>query len=192
MLAHEISAYSLTAVTRAAPPLMKEREGSIVTLSYIGAERVVPNYNVMGIASARCRAASVLRSPTTSARAASDVNAISAGPIRTLSRRWNPGLASILDQIAEIHGCAGPSSTRSAARSAAVGPHSLGITAPRSTWTRLPHDGCAPNALGKTGARMRFSRRAEDPAGPLFSAATSMSATSQQPRRPCAASVSCA
>ena len=50
MVAHEVSAYSLTAVTRAALPLMEERQGSIITLSYIGADRVVPNYNVMGCA----------------------------------------------------------------------------------------------------------------------------------------------
>ena len=56
MVAHEVSAYSLTAVTRRALPLMEGRDGSIVTLSYIGAERVVPNYNVMGIAKAALEA----------------------------------------------------------------------------------------------------------------------------------------
>ena len=56
MLAHEVSAYSLTALTRRALPLMEGREGSIVTLTYIGGERVVPNYNVMGIAKAALEA----------------------------------------------------------------------------------------------------------------------------------------
>ena len=52
MLALEVSAYSLTAISRRAIPLMEGREGSIVTLTYLGSERVIPNYNVMGIAKA--------------------------------------------------------------------------------------------------------------------------------------------
>ena len=56
MLAHEISAYSLTAIVRRVLPLMEGRPGSIITLTYIGGERVVPNYNVMGIAKAALEA----------------------------------------------------------------------------------------------------------------------------------------
>jgi enoyl-[acyl-carrier protein] reductase I len=56
MIAHEVSAYSLTSVVRRALPLMEGRAGSIVTLTYIGGERVVPNYNVMGIAKAALEA----------------------------------------------------------------------------------------------------------------------------------------
>src|SRR5687768_10913500 len=56
IVAHEVSAYSLTAITRRMLPLMEGREGSIVTLTYIGGERVVPNYNIMGIAKAALEA----------------------------------------------------------------------------------------------------------------------------------------
>ena len=52
MLAHEVSVYSLTEIARKALPLMEGREGSILTLTYIGGERVVKNYNIMGIARA--------------------------------------------------------------------------------------------------------------------------------------------
>ena len=68
-------------VTRAALPLMQEREGSIVTLSYIGAERVVPNYNVMGIAKAALARARYLANDV--GPRGIRVNAISAGPIRS-------------------------------------------------------------------------------------------------------------
>ena len=82
-LAHDISVYSLVALTRAARPLMPNG-GSVLTLSYYGAEKVVPRYNVMGVAKAALEA--------TMRYLASDlgpenirVNAISAGPIRTLA-----------------------------------------------------------------------------------------------------------
>lgn len=100
MVAHEVSAYSLTAVTRRALPLMEGREGSIVTLSYIGAERVVPNYNVMGIAKAALEA-SVRYLAADVGPKGIRVNAISAGPIRTLSASGVKDFGSILDQIAE-------------------------------------------------------------------------------------------
>ncbi|MBI5946931.1 MAG: enoyl-ACP reductase [Chloroflexi bacterium] len=83
LLAHNISVYSLVALTRAAMPLMPEG-GSVLTLTYYGAEKVVPKYNVMGVAKASLEA--------TMRYLASDlgpqgirVNAISAGPIRTLA-----------------------------------------------------------------------------------------------------------
>lgn len=100
MVAHEVSAYSLTAVTRAALPLMEGRNGSIVTLSYIGAERVVPNYNVMGIAKAALEASVRYLAADVGPRGIR-VNAISAGPIRTLSASGVRDFSSILDQIAE-------------------------------------------------------------------------------------------
>ena len=84
MLAHEVSAYSLTAVTRRALPLMEGREGSIVTLTYIGSERVIKNYNVMGIAKAALEASVRYLAADVGPRGIR-VNAISAGPIRTLS-----------------------------------------------------------------------------------------------------------
>lgn len=82
-LAMDISAYSLVAVTRYAIPLMKNG-GSILTLSYLGAQRAVPNYNVMGVAKAALEA-SVRYLAAELGEKGIRVNAISAGPIRTLA-----------------------------------------------------------------------------------------------------------
>ena len=78
----DVSAYSLVAVSRGALPLMTEG-GSIVTLSYLGAERVVPHYNVMGVAKAALEASVRYLAHDLGPRGIR-VNAISAGPIRTL------------------------------------------------------------------------------------------------------------
>ncbi len=82
-LAMDISAYSLVAVTRYAAPLMK-KGGSIVTMTYLGAQRAVPNYNVMGVAKAALEA-SVRYLAAELGEKGIRVNAISAGPIRTLA-----------------------------------------------------------------------------------------------------------
>jgi enoyl-[acyl-carrier protein] reductase I len=82
-LALDISAYSLVAMARCAVPLMKEG-GSIVTMSYLGAERAVPGYNVMGVAKAALEA-SVRYLAAELGERKIRVNAISAGPIRTLA-----------------------------------------------------------------------------------------------------------
>lgn len=100
MQAHEVSAYSLTAVARRALPLMEGREGSIVTLSYIGAERVVPNYNVMGIAKAALEASVRYLAADVGPRGIR-VNAISAGPIRTLSASGVKDFNDMIDHIAD-------------------------------------------------------------------------------------------
>ena len=100
MLAHEVSAYSLTAVTRRALPLMEGRDGSIVTLSYLGGDRVVPNYNVMGIAKAALEA-SVRYLAADLGQRGIRVNAISAGPVRTLSASGVSGFNNMLDSIEE-------------------------------------------------------------------------------------------
>jgi enoyl-[acyl-carrier protein] reductase I len=100
MIAHEVSAYSLTAIARRALPLMEGRNGSIVTLSYIGSERVVVNYNVMGIAKAALEASVRYLAHDLGPRGIR-VNAISAGPIRTLSASGVAGFSKILDRIAE-------------------------------------------------------------------------------------------
>jgi enoyl-[acyl-carrier protein] reductase I len=84
-LAHDISAYSLVAVTQAARELMTEG-GSIVTLSYLGGERVIPNYNVMGVAKAALEM-SVRYLASDLGKDNVRVNAISAGPIRTLAAK---------------------------------------------------------------------------------------------------------
>jgi enoyl-[acyl-carrier protein] reductase I len=100
MLAHEVSAYSLTEITRKALPLMEGREGSIVTLTYLGGERVIKNYNVMGIAKAALEASVRYLAADIGPRGLR-VNAISAGPIRTLSAAGVSGFKSMLDHIAE-------------------------------------------------------------------------------------------
>ena len=83
-IAHDISSFSFGALAQAAKPLMLGRNGSILTLTYLGAERVVPNYNVMGLAKASLEA----NVRYLSAGLGPDgirVNGISAGPIRTLA-----------------------------------------------------------------------------------------------------------
>ncbi|MFZ4076659.1 MAG: enoyl-ACP reductase FabI [Legionellaceae bacterium] len=83
-IAHDISAYSLVGLTKAALPMMQGTQGSILTLSYYGAEKAVPNYNVMGMAKASLEAA-VRYLATSIGPQGLRVNAISAGPIRTLA-----------------------------------------------------------------------------------------------------------
>lgn len=99
LLAQEISAYSLVAVTREARKIMTEG-GSIVTQSYLGAEKVVKNYNVMGVAKASLEA-SVMYLAEDVGKDGVRVNAISAGPIRTLSAKGVSGLNDIHSVIEE-------------------------------------------------------------------------------------------
>jgi enoyl-[acyl-carrier protein] reductase I len=98
-IAHDVSVYSLIAVSRAAAPLMTDG-GSIMTMTYYGAEKVVPKYNVMAVAKAALEC--------TVRYLASDlgpkkirVNAISAGPIKTLAARGISGLSEMLRMHAE-------------------------------------------------------------------------------------------
>lgn len=83
-IAHDISAYSLIALTKAALPLMENTQGSVLTLSYYGAEKAVPNYNVMGVAKASLEAAIRYLAASLGPRGLR-ANAISAGPIKTLA-----------------------------------------------------------------------------------------------------------
>ncbi|WP_022962312.1 enoyl-ACP reductase FabI [Halopseudomonas pelagia] len=83
-IAHDISAYSFVALAKAGRELMKGRNGSLLTLSYLGAERTMPNYNVMGMAKASLEAG-VRYLATSLGPEGTRVNAISAGPIRTLA-----------------------------------------------------------------------------------------------------------
>lgn len=99
LLAHNISAYSLTAVAKARRPLMTEG-GSIVTLTYLGGERVVSNYNVMGVAKATLEASVKYLAADLGAEGIR-VNSISAGPIRTLSAKGISGFNTILKDIEE-------------------------------------------------------------------------------------------
>ena len=93
-IAHEVSVYSLIALSRGAAPLMPEG-GSIITLSYFGAEKVVPHYKVMGVAKAALEA-TVRYLAWDLGKQNIRVNAISAGPIRTLAAR---GISSLGDML---------------------------------------------------------------------------------------------
>jgi enoyl-[acyl-carrier protein] reductase I len=99
LLAHEVSAYSMVAVARAVAPLMREG-GSITTLTYLGATRVVPNYNVMGVAKAALESCTRYLAGELGARNIR-VNAISAGPVKTASARAVKDFSSMLDHVAE-------------------------------------------------------------------------------------------
>ena len=98
LLAQEVSSYSLVAVARAAAPAMSAG-GSITTLTYLGSTRVVPNYNVMGVAKASLEAAVRYLSSDLGPQKIR-VNALSAGPIKTASARAVKDFSSILDVVA--------------------------------------------------------------------------------------------
>ena len=98
-IAHDVSVYSLVAVARAGAPLMTEG-GSIVTMSYFGAEKVVPRYNVMGVAKAALEA-SVRYLASDLGPKGIRVNAISAGPIKTLAARGISNLGEMLKAHAD-------------------------------------------------------------------------------------------
>lgn len=95
----DISAYSLVSVAHGAAPLMRQG-GGIVTLSYLGAQRVVPNYNVMGVAKAALEAA-VRYLASELGPQGIRVNAISAGPVRTASARAVRDLGAMIDHVAQ-------------------------------------------------------------------------------------------
>ena len=99
LLAQEVSAYSLVAVARTTAPLMTDG-GSVLTLSYLGAVRVVQNYNVMGVAKAALEA-SVRYLAADLGPKNIRVNAISAGPIKTASARGIKDFSKLLDNFAE-------------------------------------------------------------------------------------------
>ncbi len=99
--AHEISSYSLTALTREAHLLMsKASAGAVLTLSYIGAVRAIPNYNVMGLAKASLEA-NVRYLASEMGPQGTRVNAISAGPIRTLAAAGISGFRKMHEYAAE-------------------------------------------------------------------------------------------
>jgi len=99
LLAQDVSAYSLVAVARATAPLMRDG-GSITTLTYLGATRVVTNYNVMGVAKAALESSVRYLANDLGPRKIR-VNAISAGPIKTTSARAIKDFSSVLDFVAE-------------------------------------------------------------------------------------------
>jgi enoyl-[acyl-carrier protein] reductase I len=99
LLAQEVSSFSLVAVARALAPLMTAG-GSILTLTYLGSSRVVPNYNVMGVAKAALEATVRYLASDLGAQKIR-VNAISAGPVKTTSARGVKDFTSILDKVAQ-------------------------------------------------------------------------------------------
>jgi enoyl-[acyl-carrier protein] reductase I len=96
-IAHDVSAYSLIALSRAVAPLMTDG-GSILTLTYFGSEKVFPNYNIMGVAKAALEAAVRYLAADLGAQKVR-VNAISAGPIKTLAARGISDFTSILNAV---------------------------------------------------------------------------------------------
>jgi enoyl-[acyl-carrier protein] reductase I len=100
-MAHDISSYSLTALAQRAQPLMAGRRGALLTLSYLGAIRSIPGYNVMGVAKASLEA-SVRFLAADLGPLGIRVNAISAGPIKTLAAAGIPGFRKMLGRVAEV------------------------------------------------------------------------------------------
>ena len=98
--AHDISSYSFTALAKAGRAMMKGRNGSLLTLSYLGAERAIPNYNVMGVAKASLEA-NVRYMAAALGPEGIRVNAISAGPIRTLAASGINNFKAMLSKAAD-------------------------------------------------------------------------------------------
>jgi len=100
-MAHDVSSYSLTALARGASPLMQGRAGAILTLSYLGAVKAIPSYNVMGLAKASLEA-NVRFLAADLGPQGIRVNGISAGPIKTLAAAGISGFRKILSRVAEV------------------------------------------------------------------------------------------
>ena len=99
-IAQDVSAYSLIALARRAAPLMEGHNGSIVTMTYIGSERVMPGYNVMGIAKAALESNVRYLANELGPRGIR-VNAISAGPIRTLAASGVGSISKMIQHVAQ-------------------------------------------------------------------------------------------
>jgi enoyl-[acyl-carrier protein] reductase I len=142
LTALDISAYSLTEVARAAAPLMTEG-GSVVSMTYFGAEKVVPNYNVMGVAKAALEASTRYLASNLGPRGIR-VNSISAGPINTLAARGVGNLSAMLRHHAEV----APLKRNVEARE--VGSVALFLCGPLSTAVtgEVIHVDCGYNIMG--------------------------------------------
>jgi enoyl-[acyl-carrier protein] reductase I len=101
-IAHDISSYSLAALAKAARPMMTGRNGAILTLTYLGAERALASYNVMGLAKASLEA-NVRYLAYNLGPEGTRVNAISAGPIKTLAASGVGNLRKMLDHVEETN-----------------------------------------------------------------------------------------
>jgi enoyl-[acyl-carrier protein] reductase I len=99
-IAHDVSSYSFAALAKAARPLMRDRKAALLTLSYLGAVRALPSYNVMGLAKASLEA-NMRFMAFDLGPGGTRVNAISAGPIRTLAASGIKGMRQMLEKVAE-------------------------------------------------------------------------------------------
>lgn len=99
-IAHDISSYSFAALAKAARGMMRGRKGALLTMSYLGAVRAVPNYNVMGLAKASLEA-NVRYLAASLGPEGTRVNAVSAGPIRTLAASGIADFRGMLKQVEE-------------------------------------------------------------------------------------------
>ncbi|HEU4389141.1 MAG TPA: enoyl-ACP reductase [Blastocatellia bacterium] len=99
-IAQEISSYSLTAMAKHAAPLLEQQKGNILTLTYLGGERVIPNYNVMGVAKAALDMSVRYLASDLGPRGIR-VNGLSAGPLKTLASAGIRGFSRILDHMRE-------------------------------------------------------------------------------------------
>ena len=100
-VAHDVSSYSFTALAQRAQPLLSGRRGALLTLSYLGALRSIPGYNVMGLAKASLEA-NVRFLAADLGPQGTRVNGISAGPIKTLAAAGIPGFRKMLGRVAEV------------------------------------------------------------------------------------------
>ncbi len=97
-IAHDVSAYSFPALAKAARPMMKGRNGALLALTYLGAVRAIPNYNVMGLAKASLEAA-VRFTAASVGKEGTRCNAISAGPIKTLAASGIGNFGKLLSHV---------------------------------------------------------------------------------------------
>ena len=97
-VAHDISSYSLTAMAKAARPMMQNTNGAIITMTYLGSQRALPNYNVMGVAKASLEA-NVRYLAAALGPEGIRVNSVSAGPIKTLAAAGIGSFKKILDEV---------------------------------------------------------------------------------------------
>lgn len=95
-IAHDVSSYSLLALAKAAEPLLEKEGGSVVALTYLGADKVIPNYNVMGLAKASLQSAIRYLSVDLGKKNIR-VNGVSAGPVNTLAARGIAGFTTMLE-----------------------------------------------------------------------------------------------
>jgi enoyl-[acyl-carrier protein] reductase I len=98
-IAHDISSYSLAAMAKAARPMMQNTNGSIITMTYLGSQRALPNYNIMGVAKASLEA-NVRYLAAALGPQGIRVNSVSAGPIKTLAAAGIGNFRKILDEVA--------------------------------------------------------------------------------------------